>query len=296
MLKTKLFGFGLVSLLGWTGLVTACGDDDPVGTPKDSDDPTTTDNDTDSESTGTDTDSEDGLPPLDNFDTDQYANPEAGCDPNPEEIKLTAELVDDGAGAWVGQCTNRFGLQGAWFSYTDNNDGGNSEITMDYTGAPTGKICASGIGGLVWYDDYAKYWGAGFGVNICTTGPEDARVVEPIGGCTLYDERTKIIGFRMTVTGDQIPAGPAGADPQFRVQFAEEGRSESTYSIVPAAGTADYLFEDALVHYAVNRGDTDVPAINPEAVIALQFQVSTVVEVDTPFSLCVSDIQPILGD
>lgn len=299
MLKMKRIGFGLVFMYGAMGLMAGCGDDDPATSPTGSDDPTTTDNDSDTgETGGTDTEqdseTENELPPLDNFDSDQYANPEAGCDPNPEEIKLTAEIVDDGASAWVGQCTNRFGLQGAWFSYDDNNDGGNSEITMDYSQAPAGKICASGTGGLVWYEDYAKYWGAGFGMNLCTTGPEDARVEETLGGCSLFDPRTKIIGFRITVDGDEIPAGPAGADPQFRVQFAEDGRTESTYIIVPSAGTADYYFDDALVHYAVNRGDSDVPGINADMVKALQFQISTVVEVDTPFSVCVSDIQPIL--
>ncbi len=241
------------------------------------------------------------LPPI-RYEDDQYADPDAGCDPQPE-IALTAELTDEGD-AWVDQCANRFGLQGVWFPYDDNEDGGLSEIIMDYSGAAEGRICASGTAGMVYYEDYAKYWGAGFGVNLCSTESDDGTVVDaPLGECTLYDPRTKIIGFRITIEGDQIPSGPDGADPQLRVQFAELERassetvssSESTYIIVdPAGGTVDYMFEDAAVYYAVNRGDEGVPPIDTNKVISLQFQVSTTPAEDTPFSFCVSDIMPIL--
>jgi hypothetical protein len=293
MSKTISYIFSVVLLAELTGFVSACGDKDTgkEGECTDCEDDAGIDGGAVDTGTGT---GEDELPPI-RYEDDQYGNPEAGCDPQPEEIALTAELTDEGEGAWVGQCENRFGLQGAWFAYDDNEDGGISEITMDYSEAPSGKVCASGVGGQVWYDDYAKYWGAGFGVNICTTGEEDARVVDTLGECTLFDPRTKIIGFRVTVEGDQIPAGPAGADPQLRVQFAEEDRAESTYLVVDAAGgTADYMFEDAVVKYAVDRGDTDVEPIHVDKIIALQFQVSTTAEGDTPFSFCVSDIMPIL--
>ncbi len=278
-----------------SAMVTGCGTDDDGNSCEGDACNTDTGSDTTQDSmedTGSDTG--EGLPPLDNFETDQYANPEAGCDPQPEEMMLTAEISEDG-GAWVAQCANRFGVQGAWFSYNDRSDGGNSEITMDYSQAVNGKVCATGVGGQVWYQDFAKYWGAGFGVNLCTMGDEENRVVGTLGACTLFDPRTHIIGFRITVEGDDIPAGPGGADPQLRVQFSEEGRKESAYIIVSGPGTADYFFDDALVHYKVNEGDTDVEGTHVELINALQFQISTVPEVDTTFSVCVSNIIPILG-
>lgn len=249
--------------------------------------------------TGNDTgtgaqDTGEALDPI-QYEDDQYANPEAACEPQPENLELTAEITDDGDGAWVAQCENRFGVQGVWYSYNDNNDGGNSEITMDYSQAESGKICASGIGGMVYYDDYGKYWGAGCGLNVCMEGPEDARVENTLGDCTLFDSRTNIIGFRITIDGDNIPVTPGGNDPQLRVQFSEEGRSENAYIVVDGPGTRDYLFEDAAVFYALARGETDVPGTDPALVKALQFQVSTVAAEDTPFSFCVSDIIPILG-
>lgn len=291
MSKLKSFLYTTVLMTVVAVFPAACGDDEPEG--EGGTDPCadgSCDSETESE-TATDTAEADTLDPI-RYEDDQYGNPDAECDPQPEEIALTAEITDDGA--WVAQCENRFGLQGAWFSYTDNDDGGNSEITMDYSEAEDGRICASGIGGLVWYEDFGKYWGAGFGVDICTMGTEEERIEGTLEDCTLYDDRTKIIGFRITVDGDEIPSGPDGADPQFRVQFSEVGRTESTYIVVDGPGTADYLFEDALVHYAVDRGDTDVPPIDSDKIKALQFQISTVEEVDTPFHVCVSDIKPIL--
>lgn len=286
MLKTQIMTIIV------TALVVACNsdsDNQAISNPDSgqrSTDTNTSDNQTDT-ATGT----EETLMPI-VYDSDQYGNPEAACDPQPEEVVLTAEVTEESA--WVGQCANRFGLQGAWFAYTDKEDGGLSTITMDYSAAPTGKICATGTGGKVYYEAYDKYWGAGFGVDICTMGTEDTPVEGTLGDCTLFDSRTNIIGFRITVEGDQIPSGPDGADPQLRVQFAEYERAESTYLIVDGPGTADYLFADAVLKYAIDRGDTDVPPINVGLIKTLQFQVSTTTVEDTPFSFCVSDIMPIL--
>lgn len=113
--------------------------------------------------------------------------------------------------------------------------------------------------------------------------------------CSLFDPRTQIVGFRITVEGDDIPSSSDGILSELRVQFREEGRAESTYIVVDGPGTADYLFEDARVQYAVDRGDTSVPGINPDLVYALQFQITTIPEADTPFSFCVSKVEPILG-
>jgi hypothetical protein len=228
---------------------------------------------------GTDTDV---LPELGGYAPDQYANPAAMCDPQPTNMNLIAD-----AEGWVGQCQNRFGLQGVWFSYTDqdNQGGGESTIALDLTNAGTGKVCASGVAGQVKHGFFSTYWGAGIAVNLCESGGDNS-VVSVLGGCALFDSRTTIIGFRITFETEQMP------DSQLRIQFSENGRQESTYIPIVASGTADYLFEDAAVFYST---DTDVPPIHPTEIEALQFQVSTIETADVPFNFCVSDITPILG-
>ena len=220
----------------------------------------------------------------DTYDSDHFANPDADCDPQPTNIALTAD--DEG---WVGQCENRFGLQGVWYAYDDNDDGGASTIEIDFSDAASGKICTSGIAGEVQFELFSAYWGAGIGLNICETGGDDSEIIT-LGECTLFDERTNIIGFTITIEGEQLPADGS----ELRVQFKEDSRTESAYIVVEGPGTADYLFEDAEVGYAVAEGDTEVEGCHPELLEALQFQVSTIEGADTPFEFCVSEVKPIL--
>ena len=232
----------------------------------DSTDPVSTDSD--SEPLGTDT-----------FDSDHYANPAAGCDPQPENIYLTADET-----GWVDQCQNRFGIQGSWYDYTDQdgNGGGTSEITLDLSQAATGKVCAQGTAGAIQFGFSGTYWGCGIALDICDG--------HSLSACDLYDPRTNIIGFRATVEGE-LPA------TEIRVQFAETGnRNESAYLRVQGPGTADYLFADAQVWYSLEDEDTEasLPPANVESIMSIQFQVATIDDVDTAFNFCVSDVRPIL--
>jgi hypothetical protein len=306
MVKKGILGIMMVVFMAGSMMFAyACGGGDDTGADGDADTDTDGDTDTDSDS-DSDTDADTGTEDtdtgssgsVDNYDSDQYGNPAIVCEPPaPNTTVLVSEVTTDTAGtssAWVNSCMNRLGVQGAWYSYSDSDGsgGGTSTITMDYTGAAgaDGKVCTSGTGGMVQFELYGTYWGTGLGVNICESGG-DTSVKSTLQDCTLFDPRTKIIGFRITISGE-MPVGGG----QLRVQFAEPDRNESAYIVVSELGTADYLFADAAVQYAVDRGDTDVVPIHPELIESLQFQISTVVDVDTTFNFCVSDIQPILGD
>ena len=267
----------MTKLLLIAGLIASvqigCGDDDDNDR-QNSTDPTNTDN-----NDGTDSDTNVGS----TDDTDTSGGDTGTGSSIPE---CTTCLKADATTGLVDGTTNSWGINGAWFTYSDVTSGGNSTITGSVSA--NGGYCAQGDAAEVIDSEYGTYWGAGIGLNLCQVAEGgDADTTYNIGTCPT--DLSSIIGFRMILTGD---IGPN----EFRVTFAETGRDESTYIPANASdiGTSvDYLFADSTITYLSTFPDDTHPVIDVANVQALQLQVSTAVGAASPYNFCVENIEPI---
>ena len=86
---------------------------------------------------------------------------EGGAPSEPEECLLRQ------CNGWVHQDGNCAGIQGSFFTYSDQENGGSSYIVAS---TQTDQICVLGYVNQVFDGQYDVYWGAGFGMNLNQAG------------------------------------------------------------------------------------------------------------------------------
>lgn len=194
-------------------------------------------------------------------------------------------VITPDAMGWVAGAMNQFGIQGSFYTFNDNMDGGTSTIsaTPDFTG---GRVCVTGSGAAVPVDpvtmmgSYGTHWGAGVGFNLADpgnmTGPGDWN-------------RGTVIGFTFNITGTQIPPGT-----QFRFGAAPVvgGQAVPNYctpGIVMGANRIE--FNNIFLECYNTPPGAPIPATAP--LESIQWQVSTVTVTPTPFNFCIENLTPI---
>ncbi len=202
------------------------------------------------------------------MDTDTDSDTDAYCDPDSYSIQ------SDWNG-WVTAECNTLGIQGPWYTFTDENE---SYIGMDTY--PWGEICVWGYIRRV--TDWSTGWGAGFGMDLCQNDENEVPPFETYNISSCPRDLSAVQGFSMSINGS--------SEKEIRVMFGETNRSENTYIIAaPSGGDADYLFSDAEVIY-----DPSADPIAPQQVQSLQFIIAGDDTEDGYFDFCVSEITPIL--
>lgn len=153
---------------------------------------------------------------------------------------------------------------GYGFVYSDNKDGGASKITQKGT-----SLCASGVAGAVVGMAYAKYWGAGIGLNLNQAMVADAPV-----------NTAQLTGSGVTVGISNPPT------TEFRV-VVDDGGAE--YCAVLSGGSTTVKWTD----FNATCWDKTLPGAKalagPPLSKALKVQVITG-DADRPFDFCIASI------
>jgi hypothetical protein len=181
-----------------------------------------------------------------------------------------------GTDNWEHRTDNSFGVQGAWYTTS-----GMGSSFSSFTSSAGGVICAFGTAAQVVGGDYAAYWGAGIGGNLCQESDTDPN---PLTQHTLstcpWGSLDRVEGIRFRVTGDNIPT-------TLQLVFVEEGRATSAYvAIATGAGRYTALIADAGFPPPSN------PAVAAN-VRSLLFQVPGSPNNAQQFGFCVSELEVI---
>lgn len=189
---------------------------------------------------------------------------------------------------------NDVGIQGAFFTYDDNPDGGTSVITpygggTDFSMAGMNQVCVTGTGAKVELGSdgmpaYGVYWGAGIGFNLS----------QESGGDPLSYNATaqtpKVIGFAFDIGGTNPLPSVGSAELRFDVQVA--GDTTSYCWPITATGTNEFLFTD--IHKECWNKSTTEPTPDPANLQAIRWQYATTDAGSYEFDLCVSNIRAIV--
>lgn len=248
---------GLLLIIGLLALgLSGCGDDDTI--------PSGDNNDLDGD-TGED-------------DTNPVDTNEGGGGGSSASLMPSTE-------GWVDQTED--GFQGAWYTYTDNDDEGNSTISPA-EGEPFtndgASICVEGEASLVVDELWSTYWGAGVGMDLCanTKDQEPSEHKYTLSDCPFNpDLATQFKGVEFDIEGEW--------GSELRCSFKEKERTESAYVEITAEGHQDCMVADAAVWYDTSQDPTDVTKIE-----ALQFQIATNATSATPFDFCITNLVAIL--
>jgi len=190
------------------------------------------------------------------------------------------------AAGFIAGTSNEVGIQGYFYTFNDNAEGGNTTIQPeDFATAMGSTICATGVGAQVvngadGTPAYGTYWGGGIGLNLADTG----------GGAMPGPwARGKVVGFSFNVTGTGVP--PAG---QFRFKATFfEGTAVNTDYCVNATTGANTIMLSSVVNECYTGG-AGAPALAATAPLqALQWQVATVTTATTPFNFCIENLRAI---
>ena len=81
-----------------------------------------------------------------------------------------------------------------------------ADATHGFTTAGDGKLCIKGTAAKVVGMDYAKYFGAAMGVDLCQASSTDPSPTMKYTLGTCPQGLTKLTGLRFQVTGAKIPS------------------------------------------------------------------------------------------
>lgn len=184
---------------------------------------------------------------------------------NPATTGVTTTSGGGGEGIACPDSYCKIGTFGGYgFVYSDTKDGGASKITQKGT-----SLCGSGVAGAVVGMAYAKYWGAGIGVNLNQAMMADAPV-----------NAIQMTGSGVTVGISNPPA------TEFRVVIDDGG---TEYCAVLSGGSTTVKWTD----FNATCWDKTLPGAKalagPPLSKALKVQVITG-DADRPFDFCISNI------
>ena len=193
-------------------------------------------------------------------------------------VDAPAELPIDSTG-WVASDSNLWGIQGAWYWFSDASGGGLTEldgVTQDTAPYVDGSgMCLSGTTPGGGADDYMT-WGASIGLDLnyddaaATSLPFDAAAAG-------------IAGFDITITG----SAPGGLLVKFPSANPMPTGDEAP-SVALEEGTNHVLITDATVpSWAPNAGEVG----DPSSVAAIQIQAQAG-ETGGTIEFCVTSIVP----
>ncbi len=187
---------------------------------------------------------------------------------------------------WLDQTDD--GFQGAWYTYTDNDDGGNSTI-VPAEGDPFtndgSELCVSGEASLVVDEEWSTYWGAGVGMDLCanTADQDPPEKKYTLSTCPFNaDLANQFLGVEFDIDGTW--------GDELRCSFKEADRIESAYVEITSSGHQECLVEEAQVWYDTEQDLTDVTKIE-----ALQFQIATNATSATAFEFCISNLKAVMA-
>lgn len=188
-------------------------------------------------------------------------------------------LTVDATG-WVDKGGNTVGIQGPWYSYDDCTDSPGM-CTMNHTpgmGAfanMDGKMCTKGTTYAVKAEaDFSKEWGAGIALDLNNTGGMDA-MKAPFDATAAH-----VIGFAMNITGTA---------PGLRVNITSVAAGNDSHYKAGMVGANSVLLSQ------VKQGSwVKMPAaLDPTHLLAIQFQIPSVMGKAMDFDFCVEGLSAI---
>lgn len=185
---------------------------------------------------------------------------------------------------WAPLDQNSAGIQGAFYVFNDNDDGGGSAITpttgSDGSFSMAGTtVCASGTAGQVMNDsagspDYSSYWGAAIGLNLSQEVGMDAALP--------YNASTQgVTGFEFIVGGDN-PI-PAGGELRFNIKVNGDDNNYCRKINQPGLNT----FKLTDMWQSCWENDASAPTPDPSKLEALHWQYVTNTSASYDFHLCI---------
>jgi hypothetical protein len=184
---------------------------------------------------------------------------------------------------WVDASTNGLCVQGAFWTYSDEKDGGDSTITPEpdsgsFPNDGTGEICVSGSAGALVGEEYGVYYGAGLGFSLCDLGDDAGQGT--IGSCSLSDTGSLSVS--------SITFSISGTFPDtLRVIMHEAGNDESPYVTGVTSGSNTISVASAEWPWGDNAGPG-----TPANVDGIQWQIPAPDEGEpaASFDFCISAI------
>ena len=185
-------------------------------------------------------------------------------------------LLPDDTG-WVDVGGNSVGIQGAWYSYNDCADSP-SACTLNHT-PPTGsfantggKMCTKGTTVAVKAEaDFSNQWGAGIALDLNNSGGATGQKLP-------YDaQAANVIGFFMNITGTA---------PGLRINITSASTGDNSHFVngVVGANTVE------LTKAKQGSWVTTKTPLNPAELLAIQFQIPTVMNRAVEFDFCVEGL------
>ncbi|HXT97618.1 MAG TPA: hypothetical protein VN853_15055 [Polyangia bacterium] len=183
----------------------------------------------------------------------------------------------DSTGWDPGSC-NEYGIQGAWYCYTDGMTQTNCTTGTPPWNTSSGGMCLSGTSlGAV-----ANTYGAAIGISL-----NDSGGTPDVKGS--YDATAhNIIGFEVTITGSFSPL-----DLRFGFKDSSGADVAPFYAII-GPGTYQILFSQASVPASwmvTNAG----AMVMPTSLTDLQFQIAGDEKAGVDFNFCITSLKPILS-
>jgi hypothetical protein len=174
---------------------------------------------------------------------------------------------------WVARMDNEAGIQGAFYTFNDNEDGGDFVInpaTYETAGA---TICADGTAEAVLNMEYAVYWGGAVGFNLNQEEGSDTAMA--------YDATANgVTGF-----GFDISTLPVGGQLRFNVLVS--GEPENNYcALITATAGNEFRWEDLKLSCWAAMPTTP----DPTKIEAVHWQIVTNENAPYDFNFCVSNI------
>ncbi len=179
-------------------------------------------------------------------------------------------------------------IWGAWYTF-----GGQDSVFTppegEWVSAVNGQICFSGTVAQVIGGEYAVYYGAVIGFDLCGM-PGDMSTCDqwmPPEFCSWAPESKHTVtecGIALnTISFDIVGTLPSS---ELRVVFKEQNRDENTYLLVGGQGAFSGAVAEAAVAY-----DAAAPPINPSVVEAIHFQVASMETGPVDFDFCIRNLQ-----
>ena len=191
----------------------------------------------------------------------------------------TVPLTVDPTG-WVDKGGNTLGIQGPWYSYDDCT---NSPMacTMNHTpgmGAFTntdGKMCTKGTTIAVKAEaDFSKEWGAGIALDLNNSGGMNAMKM-PFDATAAH-----VIGFSLNITGTA---------PGLRINITSVAAGDNSHFANGVIGANTVM----LSKVAQGSWVTTKMPLDSTMLLAIQFQIPTVMNKAVDFDFCVDSLAAI---
>ena len=180
---------------------------------------------------------------------------------------------------FVTKACNNFGMQGAWYCYTDGVAGSTSSCMVGktpYVASSTG-MCLSGTTSTA-----AGAYGAGIGFSLNDSGGTAAVK-------SAYNaQMSNVVGFEITITGTTDVA------LRLNLTTAASSPDPAPFVALPGAGTYQVMLADAVVPGGwanANAGSR----INPASIFDVQLAVPADASKAANYNYCITHLKPILA-